>query len=382
MKTRLFPLFALLALSLTAGAPYTANFTTAKVDAQSMGTLAFGPDGILFVGDSIGGKIYALNLDDTTEAQIERPQSIADLEKKLGDALGVPASEVMVHDMAVNPISKNTYLSLSRGRAAWNSMFQLPNHLANANVLVKLSPAGELSLVDLSNLSHAHVDIPSPVAADKKSRRSALGARVETISDLVYHGDKLYVAGLSNEEFASTLRVFDFPFSGKPATTAVEVYHGAHGKFETHAPIRAMMPYSSGDKDYVLAAYLCTPLALFPKDELNKGEKVTGKTIGELGSRNYPTDMLHIKHEGKDAVLMSNTNRTLMIFSSEEINKLAAMDGITERVSHRAGADYKDLSGSNVQQMDMLGDTHVQMIQRMPSGKLSLYSYSLQRLLR
>ena len=40
-----------------------------KVELKSAGALAMGPDGILFVGDSVGGKIVALDVDDRTPAK-------------------------------------------------------------------------------------------------------------------------------------------------------------------------------------------------------------------------------------------------------------------------------------------------------------------------
>ncbi len=45
----------------------------------------------------------------------------------------------------------------------------------------------------------------------------------------------MIVAGLSNEEFASTLRSLPFPFKEGESETSVEIYHGAHGKFETRS---------------------------------------------------------------------------------------------------------------------------------------------------
>ena len=40
-----------------------------NVGLKSAGALAFGPDGVLFVGDSIGGAIVALDTDDRTPAR-------------------------------------------------------------------------------------------------------------------------------------------------------------------------------------------------------------------------------------------------------------------------------------------------------------------------
>ena len=54
-------------------------------------------------------------------------------------------------------------------------------------------------------------ELTNPISMDAKSSRCE-SMRVEAITDLVYSDGALYVAGLSNEEFASTLRVVSFPF--------------------------------------------------------------------------------------------------------------------------------------------------------------------------
>ena len=43
-----------------------AALTSGKADLKSAGALAFGPDGVLFVGDSIGGTVVALDTSDRT----------------------------------------------------------------------------------------------------------------------------------------------------------------------------------------------------------------------------------------------------------------------------------------------------------------------------
>ncbi len=378
-----FLLVLMLSASAWAGSPAAPGFTKGALGARSLGTLCFGPDGVLFAGDSIGGRIYALDLEDRAPTQLEKPQIIRDLEGEIGAFLGVPASEVLVHDMAVNPISLNTYLTVSRGRGKWQSPWELPNDFANADTLLRLDPAGKLTRVDLDNISHSTFTLPNPIAADAPHVwKKQVKARVDAISDLVYADGKLYVAGLSNEEFASTLRIVPFPFAGEGDVASVEVYHGAHGAYETASPIRAMLPYEVAGEDYVLAAYLCTPLALFPSKDLTEGGKVRGKTIGELGSGNYPTEILAIRSGEKDLVLMSNTNRTLMVFDPADIAAEARGAGITSKVSHREGIGYTDISGTNVQHMDALGPDHVQMIQRAPSGRLMLHAAPVTHFVR
>src|SRR5713101_8665098 len=115
------------AMGLTAASVYGAGATAGPVKAKSYSKLAFGPDGILFVGDSIGARIYALDLGDRTPLATVKPLEVADLEGKLGGMLGIDARDVLIHDMAVNPISKNTYLTVSRGPRRFSIQWQLPN---------------------------------------------------------------------------------------------------------------------------------------------------------------------------------------------------------------------------------------------------------------
>src|SRR5215831_16472792 len=113
------------AIGLIAASAYGAGTSVGPVKARSYSKLTFGPDGILFLGDSVGAKIYALDLGDRTPAAAVKPLQVADLEGKLAGMLGIDARDVLIHDMAVNPISKNTYLTVSRGRRNFSIEWQL-----------------------------------------------------------------------------------------------------------------------------------------------------------------------------------------------------------------------------------------------------------------
>ena len=62
-----FCLAAALAFGVTAArkpASPVADLSSGKVQLMSAGSLAFGPDGILFVGDSVGGTVVAIDTQD------------------------------------------------------------------------------------------------------------------------------------------------------------------------------------------------------------------------------------------------------------------------------------------------------------------------------
>ncbi len=85
-------------------------------DLKSAGPLAFGPDGVLFVGDTRGAALFAIDTDDREMVTAKRPVEVMDLTNKIAGALGTNPQQLMINDLAVNPRSGNVYLSVSRGR--------------------------------------------------------------------------------------------------------------------------------------------------------------------------------------------------------------------------------------------------------------------------
>ncbi len=378
MKLLVLSLFVGLACFAADPLPaYTANFVTTKASVQSMGTLAFGPEGILFVGDQIGSAVYAFDLGDKQPGTAEKLE-FHDLETKIGGLLGADPKDVLIHDMAVNPISRNVYVTVSRARQNWNTIWLLPNDVGNATVLFKITPAGQINEVSLDPISHSKVDLPNPVdpnAVDdwKKTKVSA-----STITDLAYADGKLYVAGLSNDAFNSTMRVVGFPFKGDVQATGLEVYHGAHGAYETNAPVCTFLPYKLNGKNEIVAAYLCTPLALFSADGLKHGAHVRGRTVAELGSGNYPLDMVAYQKDGKDYIFIINSQRGPMRVSAEN---LANTDvNITQQAAPYSGMPFEHLHGSGYLQADNFGSQAVLVMARTQSGTLDLETLPLRRL--
>jgi hypothetical protein len=370
----------LLLMTLSVGPVGAADpFKTGKPDVRSMSALAFGPDGVLFVGDGKGGALFALDLGDKTAREVKEPKEVTDVEGKVSALLGATPADVLVHDLAVNPISKNVYLAVSRGRAGLQSRWALPNDFADASVLVKVDGDGKFGVVDLASVRFARVALPNPVDAAKKHVwKEGVSQRTETITALSYAAGELWVAGLSNEEFAATMWHVKYPFDGPVAATTIENYHAAHGKYETEAPVRAFVAYPLKGRSYLLAAYLCTPLVTFPVDALQDKKHVRGRTIGEFGSGNYPLDMVLVKNEGREKLVIANSNLPLMVVDPRDVE---AFEGelTSKPASYTAGVRYESRSGTGIQQLDNLGDGHVLVLQRIMSGRLDLAPMSVRR---
>ncbi len=181
--------------------------------------------------------------------------------------------------------------------------------------------------------------------------------RSESITDLAYVDGRVFLAGLSNEEFSSRLIAIPFPFSSEGIDGAsVEIYHGSHARLETKSPIRTFVTYRIQNEPYMLAAYTCTPLVKVPVADLKAGAHVKGTTIAELGNRNRPLDMIVYQKDGKDFILMTNSSRGVMKIPTEGAG---SAPGITHRVADKQGLGYETIGSlKGVVQMDQLDDRH------------------------
>ena len=352
-------LFAL-ATTLFAASPVD-SLSTGSPEIQSAGPLAFGPDGILFVGDSVGAAVFALDTGDRTPGSGSE-MNVAAINEKIAGLLGTSPNQIQINDMAVNPISRNTYFSVARGRG--------PDATP---VILRTDGSGKLSELLLDGIKHSSVALPNAPAADAEDGRGR-PLRVQSITDLAYVDGKVVIAGLSNEEFASNLRSVPFPFSDADAGTSVEIFHGAHGRWETNSPIRTFVPYEIQSEPQILAAYTCTPLVKFPVSQLKPGTKVVGKTIAELGNRNRPLDMIVYNKDGKNFILMNNSSRGVMKMSAEGLDGYDAIKAKTEIT----GVPYetlKELQG--IQQLDAYNDSRAIVLAQDEGGALNLKTIAL-----
>lgn len=320
------------ALCLAAGI----NMPAGKVELKSAGALAIGPDGILFVGDSLGGKIVALDVDDAGSKARGGNLEIKGINEKIAAMLGSAAGDILIQDVVVSPATKNVYMAVSRGRGA-----------DAVPVILRADASGKLSEVSLTNIRHQSVAISDQPQQDRQ--------RMETITQLKYVDHKVIVAGLSNEEFSSTLRSIPFPFESAGKGAGIEIFHGSHGRFETNAPVRTFVPYEINGEKAILAAYTCTPLVRIPVSELKPGNKVKGTTIAELGAGNKPLDMIVYSKDGKNHILIANSRRGVMKLTADRLESYSPITKQTEIT----GVPYETIASlKGVQHLDKFDDAN------------------------
>jgi len=331
-----------------------ADLPMGKVDIKSAGALAFGPEGILFVGDSVGGSVVAIDTADRKAATAGVKVNVQGIDEKIAALVGVTPDQILINDMKVNPISKNVYLSASRGRG--------PDAMP---LILRIDGAGKITSLSLDNAKHSSVSLVDAPASDTTARQNP---RMQTITNMNYVNGNLVVAGLSNEEWSSALRSIPFPFKDASKGATLQIWHSSHGRFETQAPVRTFVPYTISGQPYILAAYTCTPLVKIPVSQLRPGAQVKGLEIADLGAGNQPLDMVPYKKDGHDYILIANTARGVMKLKADNLESYPAIESPTK--TDVAGVPYDTMSDlQNVQHLAQLDDSDAVIITGKTTGQ-------------
>lgn len=343
-------------------------------DLRSAGPIAFGPDDVLFVADNVRAVVLAIDVADPAPTSTGvQPFDLSKLDAKLAALLGCGIEDVHVRDMAVHPRTQNVYLSAQRGFGD-----------GAVPVIVRIDHLdGSMAALELDDVAFDELVLEDAPSEDDPRQVGTLGpnpdaqemefngikllvarrpARTATVTDLAYVDGTLVIAGMSNEEFASTLRRVAFPFDGDTARNSLEIFHVSHGAWETAAPIQTFVPYEGGRS--ILASYTCTPLVHVPLDGVASGEHVKGRTVAELGPMNQPLDIIRFERDGEEYVLVSNTRHALLKIRCRDIDSQDALT--TPREPEGVRREVEDLAG--VTKMANLNGSHVLTLQRDETG--------------
>lgn len=354
---------------------------------QFAGALEFSPSGTLFVGDNIGGAIYAFEIGSGTAPEKPIPVNVDNINIRVASILGVGQNALEINDMAVHPVTREIYLSVTRGYG-----------LSAQPAIVKVDRNGNLTNVRLRELNFTRQALDDvPDGTKHFQARSMMGAptpkdlaKAKTpmhtlaIMDIEYYKGEIFVAGISNEEFASTLRRITYPFTGKYGSSKIKIWHIAHDHYETRAPIRSMVVKNIDGKDQLIATYTCSPLVIIPLDQLKDGASVTGKTIGDIGN-GQPIDMVLYNHPmmKKEFLFITNNSRMPQIipidglsnakeYTEGTLNPGMKMDGMGLPIG---AVGYPTMFVGSSIQIDLLNDMYfVSLTRDAQTGNLDLES--------
>lgn len=335
------------------------------VELTSAGAITFNQDGILFLADSRASNIVALDLTESGKAEFKggRDAMIADLDLKVAGLLGTTRDKVRFADMARNPRTGSLYFTVSRVSDG-----------GSQPALVRARGSDQVELVSLDKVRNSITPLPEAPAKDAKT---AWGQPQWTlaVTDLSVVDGELWVAGLSNEQFASALRRVPFPFQKTSGLTTVEIFHTSHNRWETASPIDAFLPITLNGTPSLLAGYGCSPIATFSRSDLKKGGHVRGRTVAELGGGSRPVDMVRYESNGKEWILIANSDRTLMRLDPEEIARAPELTKAVDHAFQPAGVGYLPVASAGVMHMVDAGDRIAVLRRDTDSGAVEVTGY-------
>jgi hypothetical protein len=254
----------------------SAAANASAADIASISRLAVGPENVLFVADWKRASVHAITLPKAAQKPPGTAFNILDLEPLLSKQVG--GARITVEDMVARPGTAEVYIAVSYGAA-------------KTPALIVVTSDRKARRIDLKAAKSTSITLRKAPTTDYEFWRET-PERSFTVTDMKWHDGELFIAGLSNQEFASTLRRAKYPFDSQQSITSVEIFHTGHNLIETRAPIRAMSFATWGGKPYLVAAYTCTPIVTIPLEDLEDGAHIRGKTIAELGYGNTPADMI------------------------------------------------------------------------------------------
>lgn len=337
---------------------------------QSVNVIKFGDANTLFVGDSKSATLYAYTIGNSTNPEAQKAYNIHDLSNKIAAFAKVGVMDIIVRDMAINPVSKEAYIA-----------FDTKTKTGYASQIIVVNQAGTISKFNLTTTKHTEIKLNDAPTSDVKFWDKT-SLRSMTFTDIDFYKGKVYVSGMSNAEFSSALRVVDYPFNSKVSTSSIEIFHAVHGQNETRAPIQTLQFVILNNEDYILAAYTCTPLVLIPIKDLKDGAHIVGKTIAEMGYGNTPVDIIKFQSEGFDkkpyeGIILANRNRTAQFVNMNDIAKSATENNISYAgMAEHAGTPINNLPMTGLMQMDDQDGYHILTMRRNDeTGSLELISF-------
>jgi hypothetical protein len=360
--------FAATALSLACG-------LAAAGPVKSVGNLVFASADTFVVADWRGQELHAFTLPPAPAAAA-RPFNLRNVSTPVATALHARPEQVSFEDMAFRPGTEVAYLSLSVDRDG-----KVPTP-----AIVSIDAAGKVAVLNLGKLAQTSARISHAPAPDHKLWRDTPEATL-TVTDLVFDQGKLYVAGLSDSNFASTLRIYDFPFNDHATASTVEMYHPVHDQLETRAPIRKMAVVTLDGERSLVAAYTCTPLVVIALKDLVDGAHVKGTTIAELGWGSAPVDMVSFDTGQGPQLLLANSAKSADLMPLSAIAAAAKQPSLSTPIQVPASpllglkSTYLPLTG--LDQVAMQDAQFIGALRRQPStGAMQLVSFRVGAFLR
>src|SRR5689334_11135826 len=159
-KAHFLIVFALAGVVLLANTNRTAGtkdaFMNGNPEIKSVSALAFGPNGILFVGDSKNATVFAIDTKDVEKVEKAAAVDVKKIDQKIATALGTDVQNVTVTEIVVNPLSKKVYVGVG---------------LADGTPAVLKLEGEKITPLNLKEVSYTSIALNNAPAEDAKDQR-------------------------------------------------------------------------------------------------------------------------------------------------------------------------------------------------------------------
>jgi hypothetical protein len=271
--------FLTVVCALLLGLPAFVQADQGNPKISAIEAIAFGPEGLLLIGG--GARVVTVETGDTKPGSWSKNE-IANIDQLLAGKLGQQAKDIEIRKLAVNPASGKAYVAVQ----------SLKN---KASVILTIDGMGNVAEFPLDNVKYNAYTLAAPKVDITK------------VTDIAWAGGRIVAATQATDKFAAS-RVFTINPSAREGSAkqiSTKTYHVGHGKWETHAPLRVLMPLLENGKTSVVGSFTCTPVVKYDIDDAKDDEQVTGSSVVELGTGNTPRSMFSYERDGKRYILVN-----------------------------------------------------------------------------
>ncbi len=289
---------------------------------KTIEAIAFGPHGLLLIGG--GDKVVSVETGDTKESSWAATE-IPNIDQVLAGKLGLQPSDLQITKLAVNPASHKAYVAVQSLKT-------------KGNAILTIDGAGTVAEFPLENVKYNAYTLAAPKVSITK------------VTDIAFAGGKIVVATQASDKFTAS-RVFTInpaTKDGEATQISTKTFHTGHNKWETHAPLRVLIPWQENGKTSVVGSFTCTPIVRYNLDDAKNEDQVVGNSVVELGQGNTPRGMFAYERDGKRYLLISvgrNNKQPAFGFPSAywvarvDANLLKETTNINEKAPWRDGTN-------------------------------------------
>ena len=243
---------------------------------KNIEAISFGPNGLLLIAG--GSQVAAVETGDT-KSMSWSTNEIANVDQALAGKLGLAAKDIEIRDLAVNPASQKAYVAVQSLKT-------------KDSVILTIDGAGKVGEFPLEKVKFSTYTLDAPKVSITK------------VTDIAWANGKIVAATQASDKFTGS-RVFTIDPNGSATQVSTKTYHVGHGKWETHAPLRVLMPIVESGRTSVVGSFTCTPIVKYSLDDAKNDAQVTGTSVVELGTGNTPRSMFSYDRGGKKYILVS-----------------------------------------------------------------------------